>query len=194
MSDNPKQPENPVTDVPEADGAAVTPDSVLERPPTAILSLSDEASEPQREVEIGAPPAQLGSARYVHAAFIAAATLAGYLSARLFTSLWNWLVEWPFAVQHVPQLLRLSEDERAGVGSSVGAVVGILLLVYIYKKPSIRTWAEEVAGELTKVSWPDRDTVTKGTIIVIVASLVATVYVTILDRLWGFAPRLIYGS
>jgi preprotein translocase subunit SecE len=130
----------------------------------------------------------------VHAAFFALATLCGYISAKLFTSVWNWLVEWPFAVQHVPQLLRLSEDERGSVGSVVGVALGLWLLFYLYRRPAIRTWAEEVAGELTKVSWPDRDTVTRGTVIVIVASLVATVYVTILDRLWGFATRLIYGS
>ena len=194
MSDHPKQPENPATDDPESDVPVATPDAVLERPPTAILTLSDSASESRSEDQIAAQPAQLGSARYVHAAFFAAAALAGYLSARIFTSVWNWLVEWPFAVQHVPQLLRISEEERGSVGSTVGAVVGILLLVHIYRKPALRTWAEEVAGELTKVSWPDRDAVTKGTIIVIVASLVATVYVTILDRLWGFATRLIYGS
>ena len=130
----------------------------------------------------------------MHAAFFAAAALAGYLAARLTTSVWNWLVEWPFAVQHLPQLLRLSEDERGGVGSVVGTVLGLVLLLYLYRRPKIRIWAEEVAAELTKVSWPDRDAVTRGTVIVIVASLVATVYVTILDRLWGFATRLIYGS
>ena len=72
--------------------------------------------------------------------------------------------------------------------------MGVATLIYIYKKPAIRAWSEEVAGELTKVTWPDRETVTNGTVIVIVASLVATVYVTLLDRLWGFATRLIYGS
>ena len=144
--------------------------------------------------QVGVAPAQLGAGRFVHAAFFALATLAGYLSARLFTSVWNWLAEWPFAVQHLPQLLRLSEDERGSVGSAVGVFVGLASLIYLYRRPAIRAWSEEVAGELTKVTWPDRETVTNGTVIVIVASLVATVYVTLLDRLWGFATRLIYGS
>jgi len=193
MSDNPKELDNPATDTPEGDAPVLAPD-ILERPSTAILTLSEGSADEQAEVAVGTQPAQLGSARYVHAAFFAAAALTGFLAARLFTSVWNWLVEWPFAVQHVPQLLRLSEEQRGGVGSIVGVVGGFWLLFYIYKKPLIRTWAEGVAGELTKVSWPDRDAVTKGTVIVIVASLVATVYVTILDRLWGFATRLIYGS
>ncbi len=157
-------------------------------------SFSEDGIGASSGVEVGTQPAQLGAGRYVHAALFAFATLSGYLSARLFTSLWNWLAEWPFAVQHVPQLLRLSEDERGSVGSAVGAALGLATLIYFYRKPAIRSWAEEVAGELTKVTWPDRETVTNGTVIVIVASLVATVYVTLLDRLWGFATRLIYGS
>lgn len=189
MSDNPKQPENAVPDTQSTDpsGAAVL---------DSAGPIADSSDDDGREQlgQVGTVPAQLGAGRFVHAAFFALATLAGYLSARLFTSVWNWLAEWPFAVQHLPQLLRLSEDERGSVGSVVGVAVGLITLIYLYRKPTIRTWAEEVAGELTKVTWPDRETVTNGTVIVIVASLVATVYVTLLDRLWGFATRLIYGS
>jgi preprotein translocase subunit SecE len=193
MSDNPKELDNPATNNPDGDAPAPATD-VLERPATPVLTLSEGGVETREDEIVGAVPAQLGSARYVHAAFFAAATLTGYLAERLFTSLWSWLVECPFAVQHAPQLLRLSEDERGTVGSVVGVALGLWLLFYFYKRPQIRTWAEGVAGELTKVSWPDREAVTRGTVIVIVASLVATVYVTILDRLWGFATHLVYGS
>ncbi len=187
MSDSNKQPEDAV-DAQSAekvgtDSAALSADGT-----------SAQAIAIRQDTEVGTVPAQLGAGRFVHAAFFALATLAGYLSARLFTSVWNWLAEWPFAVQHLPQILRLSEDERGSVGSAVGVIVGLTTLIYLYRRPAIRTWAEDVAGELTKVTWPDRETVTNGTVIVIVASLVATVYVTLLDRLWGFATRLIYGS
>ena len=193
MSENTKQPEN------EVPGTLPVDSSEKQVGDTALLIDATAAKaigvDGQAEVEVvGQAPAQLGAGRFVHAAFFALATLGGYLSARLFTSLWNWFAEWPFAVQHLPQLLRLSEDERASVGSAVGVVVGLATLFYLYRKPAIRSWSEEVAGELTKVTWPDRETVTNGTMIVIVASLVATVYVTLLDRLWGFATRLIYGS
>jgi len=192
MSENTKQPENQVSGAPPVDGPGKDVDNAaLLTDATAARAIGVESDE---ELEVGQAPAQLGSGRYVHAAFFALAALCGYLSARLFTSLWNWLAEWPFAVQHLPQLLRLSEDERGDVGSVVGVAVGLATLFYVYRKPAIRSWSEEVAGELTKVTWPDRETVTNGTVIVIVASLVATVYVTLLDRLWGFATRLIYGS
>jgi preprotein translocase subunit SecE len=192
MSDKTKQPDNVVADTQPTGETVGTDDTAEMALNVSVLSDTDEGPGPA--TGIGVQPAQLGAGRYVHAAFFAFATLTGFLSARLFTSLWNWLAEWPFAVQHVPQLLRLSEDERGSVGSIAGVVVGLGTLFYFYRKPAIRSWAEEVAGELTKVTWPDRETVTNGTVIVIVASLVATVYVTLLDRLWGFATRLIYGS
>jgi preprotein translocase subunit SecE len=194
MPEDTKKPENAVTDTQPVD-ERIESDGIVNAAPDTLGILADDngVGEPSN-VQVATQPAQLGAGRYVHAAFFAFATLSGYLSDRLFTSLWNWLAEWPFAVQHVPQLLRLSEDERGSVGSLVGVAVGLGTLFYFYKKPAIRLWAEEVAGELTKVTWPDRETVTNGTLIVIVASLVATVYVTLLDRLWGFATRLIYGS
>ena len=190
MTDNPKQPENEVTDTQPPDDTVGVDDSVLLSLGESTISIEQSATGAMA----GSQPAQLGAGRYVHAAFFAFAALSGYLSARLFTSLWNWLAEWPLAVQHVPQLLRLSEDERDGFGSVVGVLIGLLTLVYFYRKPAIRSWAEEVASEMAKVTWPDRETVTNGTVIVIVASLIATVYVTLLDRLWGFATRLISGS
>ncbi len=194
MSEDTKNPENAVADAQPVDERAEMGGAVNAAPVPADLPVDDDGVGILGDVQVGTQPAQLGAGRYVHAAFFAFATLSGYLSDRLFTSVWNWLAEWPFAVQHVPQLLRLSEDERGNVGSLAGVVVGLGTLFYFYKKPAIRIWAEEVAGELTKVTWPDRETVTNGTVIVIVASLVATVYVTLLDRLWGFATRLIYGS
>jgi hypothetical protein len=33
-----------------------------------------------------------------------------------------------------------------------------------------------------------------GTLVVVVASMVATVYVAILDRFWGFLTTLVYGA
>jgi preprotein translocase subunit SecE len=43
------------------------------------------------------------------------------------------------------------------------------------------------------VTWPDKDTVTNGTIVVMVAGLIATLYVTVLDRFWGYLTNMIYG-
>ena len=61
-------------------------------------------------------------------------------------------------------------------------------------KTSPVEFMRQVQAETKKVVWPTRETVTNGTIVVIVASAIATVYVGLLDRLWGFVTTLVYGA
>jgi preprotein translocase subunit SecE len=138
--------------------------------------------------------AVLGTARYVHAAFIVAAILAAYVSAKVLVICWGLLAEWPEAVRAVPQLVEFDEDKRENFTYLVGALMSIVAVVQIYRKERIRSWADEVAAELTRVTWPPRETVMQGTLVVVVASIIATLYVAVLDRFWGFLTNLVYGA
>lgn len=153
-----------------------------------------DAAESEEVSFQGGAPAQLGLTRYVHAAFFAAGVLVAYLSGQILASIWNVLAEWPAAVRAVPQLLRYAEDERPTFTLAAGALIGILAVVYAVRKEEVRTWADEVASELYKVHWPEREIVTNGTIVVLVAGLFATVYIGLLDRVWGFITNLVYGA
>ena len=75
-----------------------------------------------------------------------------------------------------------------------GALIGVLAVVQSYRKEHIRRWADEVALELTKVTWPNREAVSNGTVVVLVATAIATAYVALLDRFWGFLTHLVYGA
>lgn len=140
----------------------------------------------------GAAPTQLGTTRYVHAAFFAAAVLVAFVGSKVSTGLWNWLSDIPLAVEYVPQLVRYDDEVRDNVGLVAGAIIGLVTILRVYRKQNVRAWADAVAGELAKVTWPDRNAVANGTVVVVVASLIATVYVTILDKFWGFTTGLIY--
>jgi preprotein translocase subunit SecE len=146
------------------------------------------------EAEEGGVPAHLGATRYVHAAFFVAGMLAAYVSGKLITLIWNSLAEWPAAVHLVPRLLAYGETERENFGLVAGAVIGVITVVQTYRKEHIRRWANDVAGELAKVTWPNRETVTNGTIVVVIASVIATAYVSLLDKFWGFVTNLVYGA
>ncbi|MCB9591078.1 MAG: preprotein translocase subunit SecE [Polyangiaceae bacterium] len=149
--------------------------------------------EETEEEDDGESPANLGTTRYVHAALFSAGILLAYIAGKLLGGLWNVLAEWPAAVDAVPQLLAYSEDDRPTFTMAAGAVIGAITIIQIYRKPHIRAWADEVAQELTKVTWPNRETVANGTIVVVVASIIATVYIAVLDRFWGFVTSLVYG-
>jgi preprotein translocase subunit SecE len=139
-------------------------------------------------------PAQIGSTRYVHAAFFTAGILIAYLSSKILVTTWGALADWPTATRAVPLLLRFAEDERGTYTLAAGALIGVISVIQTYRNESIRRWADEVAIELSKVTWPDKDTVTNGTVVVIIASVIATVYVALLDRFWGFLTHLVYGA
>ena len=136
----------------------------------------------------------LGSERYVHAAFFAAGILGAYIASKTLALAWSQLAGWPAAVRVVPQLVSLTEEERDGYALMAGAVIGVLGVVQAYRKESVRTWANEVAAELSKVTWPTREAVVNGTFVVVVASAIATIYVTVLDRIWSFLTTLVYGA
>jgi len=136
----------------------------------------------------------LGSERYVHAAFFLAGILAAFVASKTFVLVWNSLSGWSAAVRAVPQLVSYTEEQRDSIGLVVGAIVGALTVIQSYRKESVRTWANDVAAELSKVTWPTREAVLNGTVVVVVASALATVYVTILDRIWSFLTTLVYGA
>jgi preprotein translocase subunit SecE len=158
-------------------------------PAEAQPSASVEVDESEETATSG-----LGAARYVHAAFFVAAILAAYVSAKLLVMGWGLLAEWPDAVRALPQLVQYEEEKRENIAFLVGAVLATIGVIQTYRKEGIRSWADEVAAELTRVTWPTRETVMNGTLVVVVASLVATVYVAILDRFWGFVTTLVYGA
>lgn len=156
--------------------------------------LAEEAKTLAHESELEAAEQLGSSARYVHAAFFVAAILIAFISSKIIIASWGALADWPAATRAVPQLMRFAEDERGSYALGVGALIGVLTIVQVYRRDQVRRWADEVALELTKVTWPNRESVTNGTIVVIVASMIATVYVALLDRFWSFLTHLVYGA
>lgn len=158
----------------------------------ALATASEDAAAADDGDDEGS--STLGSERYVHAAFFVAGILAAYIASKTLVLAWNSLANWPAAVRAVPALVALSEEQRDSYALVAGAGVGALTVIQSYRKESVRTWANEVAAELSKVTWPTREAVLNGTLVVVVASAIATVYVTILDRIWSFLTTLVYGA
>jgi len=153
-----------------------------------------EAKGDQSDPEERGAASSLGALKYVHAAFLAVGILAAFLSSKVLNGAWTHLAEWPAAIRAVPQLVAFSEEQRETYTLIGGAVLGAVGVLQAYRKESIRGWADEVATELSKVSWPNREAVMNGTLVVIVASMIAAVYVAVLDRFWSFLTTWVYGA
>lgn len=177
-------------------GAGEAPSEVTAAESGAIVpeGAADASGAGGSDDEEEASASTLGSERYVHAAFFVAGILAAYVASKTLVLAWNSLANWPAAVRAVPALVALSEEQRDSYAMVAGAGVGTVTVVQAYRKENVRVWANEVAAELSKVTWPNREAVLNGTLVVVVASAIATVYVTILDRLWSFLTTLVYGA
>jgi preprotein translocase subunit SecE len=179
----------------ESGDAEVSSSDAIEKASDESIEAAGEESPATAEGDAeGEGAITLGSERYVHAAFFLAGILAAYLASKTLALCWSELASWPAAVRAVPQLVSLAEEQRDSYALMAGAGIGTLTVVQSYRKEHVRTWANEVAAELSKVTWPTREAVLNGTLVVVVASALATVYVTLLDRIWSFLTTLVYGA
>ncbi|WP_081865294.1 preprotein translocase subunit SecE [Chondromyces apiculatus] len=158
---------------------------------TAQLAQVDEEAE---EDDSDTSAAQLGIDKYVLAAFFAAGMLVAYITGRLIHGVWASAANTSWFSRTLPVLAGVGDEQKTTYGMVVGGIVALVLVLRLYRNPDIRTWADEVATELTKVKWPTKKDVTNATLIVITATTVATVYLTLLDRFWSFVTSIVYGD
>jgi preprotein translocase subunit SecE len=77
--------------------------------------------------------------------------------------------------------------------SFVAAISAVVIGVTLYRNDRIYTLANEVSGELKKVTWPTPKEVRTATIVVIVMSLVSAVILGVFDLVWTNLTELVYG-
>jgi preprotein translocase subunit SecE len=129
-------------------------------------------------------PTQLGTQRFVYAAYFAAGIAIAFMLSKAISYAWLRLATYK------PQFGEPHDE----IVMPIAAVIGALTAVYYYRDLKTRTLAEEVASELGKVSWPGREEVVNSTFVVIVTTLLATTFFALMDRFWGFVTNLVYGA
>ncbi len=140
----------------------------------------DQATEERTDDQGG--PIQFGYQRYVYAAYMALALLSAFLVAKMGHAAWYRLGQWK------PEFGE-PQDE---ILFPVASLIGVIIAVYYWRKPEARQYANEVAEELSKVTWPSRKEVTNSTTVVVLTTLFATVFFALMDRFWGFITDKIY--
>ena len=157
----------------------------------STASLQEGRSEAEAEAQIAAESAELeeggaavvlGYQRYVYAAYMAGALISAFLFAKIGHAAWYRLGQWK-------PVLGEPQDE---ILFPVAGLLGVLVAVYYWRKPEARQYADEVAIELSKVTWPSREEVTNSTTVVVLTTIFATVFFALMDRFWGFLTDKIY--
>jgi preprotein translocase subunit SecE len=150
-------------------------------PKDGVVAIVHDSEE---EFEDASAPAQLGYKRYVYAGYFAGAIGIAFVCSKLGDFVWQRLALWK------PQF----GEPRGDVIMPVSALIGVAVAWYYWKQLRTRELAEEVASELSKVSWPSKDEVMSSTAVVIVTTIFSTIFFALMDRFWSFLTNLVYGT
>jgi preprotein translocase subunit SecE len=129
-------------------------------------------------------PTQLGARRFVYAAYFAGAIAIAFIASKALDFAW-------IKLQNVRPSIGEPRDE---IIMPLAGALGAGGALYYWYRTRARQLAEEVAAEMSKVTWPSRTEVTNGTVVVIITTIVSTVFFALMDKFWGFVTNLVYGG
>jgi preprotein translocase subunit SecE len=150
--------------------------------PSVPPELRDREEEGAEEEAFA--PTQLGSQRFVYAAYFAGGIAIAFLLSKAMSFAWLRLATYK------PQIGEPHDE----IVMPIAGLIGLFTAIYYYRDQKTRTLAEEVASELGKVTWPSREEVVNSTFVVLVTTLLATTFFALMDRFWGFVTNLVYGA
>jgi preprotein translocase subunit SecE len=120
-------------------------------------------------------PKTLGLTRWVQMAFVAFWLLLVWVLDKVVTIVWDKFSE--------PQPL---------VVTAGALVVGGAVALTLYRNEKVHRIANEVVGELAKVTWPSRKETQVATVVVIITSLIAAAIIGVFDATWSWLTDFIY--
>ena len=147
--------------------------------PTEPTEPTEEADADEIEV-----PGQLGTRRFVYAGYFAGAIGIAFVVSKAIDLAWLKLQTYKPAIG----------DPRDEIVMPLAALVGGGAALYYWYRTRARELAEQVATEMSRVTWPSRTEVTNGTFVVIVTTVISTVFFALMDKFWGFVTNLVYGG
>jgi len=76
----------------------------------------------------------------------------------------------------------------------MAGIIAVVTGTVLYRHERIHGLANEVSGELKKVSWPSAKEVKAATAVVIIMALVSASLIMLFDTIWSNLTELIYGG
>jgi preprotein translocase subunit SecE len=174
-------------DASEDESVSATPDDV----PTDLAALEKqvaarqvaEGEEQEGGISDALAPSEMGFQRFVYAAFFGMGIAVAFLATKIVHAAWTKLA------MTRPDL----GEPRDELVYPISAVIGLAVTLFYFKRQSSRQYAEEVASELSKVSWPGKREVGNSTFVVVATTIAATIFFAVLDGFWRWATDKFYG-
>jgi len=115
----------------------------------------------------------------VHLMYLCGAVLLFYVL--------QWTTDWVwgyFSPESIPSEFKVT---------MISAVIAIVTGVVMYRSDKYYGLANEVAGELKKVTWPSAKEVRAATVVVIVMAIISAIILGLFDMVWSNLTELVYG-
>ena len=116
-----------------------------------------------------------GIERYIQGAFAVLALVIFWVLQQTVMLVWN-----------------LFTEPNATIATGIAAGAAIVATIGLYRHERFSKLAREIAVELSKVTWPSREELQVSTVVVIVTSVVAAIYMGVLDAFWSALTDLLY--
>ena len=113
----------------------------------------------------------------VHLIYLCGAVLLFYLL--------QWSIDWVWGFFATSP----SESKISLVSAFAAVVIGVSL----YRNDRVYTLANEVSGELKKVTWPTAKEVRAATLVVVVMAIISSIILGVFDLVWSNLTKLVYG-
>lgn len=113
----------------------------------------------------------------VHLIYLCGAVLLFYVL--------QWSIDWVWGYFAKP----LTESTM----SLIAAVAAVVIGVALYRNDRIYHLANEVTGELKKVTWPTAKEVRSSTTVVFVMAIISAAILFVFDFCWSNLTELVYG-
>ena len=165
----------------EDESSTTTSDAALESEAMAAddssgRDLAERSSDDDDAPAAGAMGTRgFGIERYIQGAYAVLALVLFWIFQQTTVLVWN-----------------LFSEPSVAVATGVAAVLAIGGTLALYRHPRFSKLAHEIAVELSMVTWPSRQETQVSTIVVIVTSVVAAIYLGVFDALWSAITDLIY--
>ena len=113
----------------------------------------------------------------VHLIYLCGAVLLFYLL--------QWSIDWVWGFFATSP----SESKISLVSAFAAVVIGVSL----YRNDRVYKLANEVSGELKKVTWPTAKEVRAATLVVVVMAIISSIILGVFDLVWSNLTELVYG-
>lgn len=114
--------------------------------------------------------------KYTHLMFAVGGVILAWLLAKTGDWVWSYF----------------GKPNSFAIGTGAMLIAGIAAFI-AWRNEYLFTLANEVTGELRKVTWPTRKETFSSTIVVIVTTIIASIFLGVFDGVWAWFTRMIYG-